>query len=56
MIKDNENIGVTLIDPKDKFVFSPLYLELAFGSANVAGGSSLLRGSSRIKGGLYAPK
>jgi NADH dehydrogenase len=49
LIRDNEDIAITLIDPKDKFVFSPLLYELAVGTASVSEVSpkysSLLKGS-----------
>lgn len=35
MLKDKKDVEITLIDPKDKFVFLPLLYELAVGSASV---------------------
>lgn len=35
-LTDEENVEITLIDPKDKFVFLPLLYELAVGSASVS--------------------
>ena len=35
MFKDKNDVEITLLDPKDKFVFLPLLYELAIGSASV---------------------
>ena len=35
MFKDKKDVEITLLDPKDKFVFLPLLYELAVGSASV---------------------
>ena len=52
LLTSKDNVEITLIDPKDKFVFLPLLYELAVGSASVAEVSprydSLVKGS-RVK-------
>jgi NADH dehydrogenase len=34
-LSENDNVEITLIDPKDKFIFLPLLYELAIGGASV---------------------